>query len=132
MLNETSLSVSYFDGKWGDVFPSSQPVTAKYDSQNHKINVKISSPATRFNANNPTGMYSLIYKITGNETGNVYLSGQDSVMIFPGMNSLNLEFTDSGNQDKSYKIDATAIEVLEGIRPPGTPYIKDGHALVTK
>lgn len=132
IFNETPLSISYPDGTWGDVSPNSQPVTGQYDSQNHKLNLKISSPATRFNGNPPTFMYNLIYKVTGNETGKVYLSGQDSVLLFPGMDSLNLEFTDSGNQDQSYKVDATSIEVLEGIHPPVFPYTKDGHALVTK
>lgn len=132
ILNETPLSISYPDGTWGDVSPSSQPVTGQYDSQSHKVSLKLYSPAQGFNASMPTFMYNLIYKVTGNETGKVYLSGQDSVMAFPGMDSLNLEFTDSGNQDKSYKIDVTAMEVLEGINPPVFPYTKDGHALVTK
>lgn len=132
ILNETPLSISYPDGNWGDVLPSSQPVTGQYDSQNHKVSLKLYSPATRFNATMPTFMYTLIYKITGNETGKVYLSGQDPVTIFQGFDFLNLEFTDSGNQDKSYKIDVTAMEVLEGINPPVFPYKKDGHALVTR
>ena len=132
MLSATSLSVSYPDGTWGDVSPSIRPVTGQYDSQNHKVNLKISSTTTRFNGNPPTFMYTLIYKIIGNDTGKIYLDGQGEVMSFPGMNSLDLEFTDSGNQDKSYKVDVTSIEVLEGINPPVFPYMKDGHALVTK
>ena len=132
MLSATSLSVSYPDGKWGDFSTSRQPVTGQYDHQNHKVNLKVSATSTHFNAEFPTFTYNLIYKITGNETGKIYLDGQDVVMSFQGRNSVDLEFTDSGNQDKSYKVDVTCVEMLEGIYPPVLPYIKDGHAIVTK
>lgn len=132
MLNETSLLISYPNEKWGDVSPSSHPVTGQYNSQNSKVNLKIYSPATGFNAITPTFMYNLIYKITGNESGKVYLNGQNSVLIFPGMDFLNLEFKDSENKDKTYKVEVAANEVLEGFRPPVSPYTRDGYALVVK
>lgn len=131
-FKETSLSVSYPDGTWGDVSPSSLPVTAQYDTQNHQTSLKVSSPATGFNASMPTFQYNLIYKVTGNDTGKIYLEGQGPVLAFENMNFLNLEFTDSDNQDKSYTVEATSMEVLEGINPPVFPYTKDGHALIVK
>lgn len=131
-FKDTSLSVSYPDGTWGDVSTSSFPVKAQYDFQNHKISVKVSSPANGFNASMPTFQYNLIYKITGNDTGKVYLQGQDTVFAFENMNFLNLKFTDSDNHDKSYTVEATSIEILEGIHPSVLPYTKEGCALVVK
>lgn len=48
------------------------------------------------------------------------------------MNFLNLEITKSDRQDTSYTVEATSMEVLEGIHPRVFPYTKDGHALIIK